>query len=182
MKRLLILALLLCSTSVWATIAQHSGANQVAASATTNSVTYSPTTGNTVIVFLNTTSTINTVSCKDNNNNTLTAGSTGAGGTDDIFPFYGTAITGATSYSCSWTNSSASTISVEDYSGVVAVNTGLANNTGTATSASASLTVTTEDNNDWNVCGFGDAGNTFTVTVGNSRQNQSTSTPKGVIM
>lgn len=142
--------------------------------ATTNTTitgTYTPTAGNTVIVFLSVISSATNVTCKDNNNHFLTAGPTATNGTTHLFSFYMLGSnSGATSFICNWTTTGICSITVEEYSGVSLINAGLAGNSTTGTSAIASITVTTEDNNDWIVCGLVDAGNTLTASTGNSRQ------------
>ena len=79
-------------------------------------------------------------------------------------------ITEDTSYIASWTTNATASMVCEDYSGVVAVNSALSRNTATGSSATDSITVTTEDANNWVVCGMGEGNQTLTASVGNSRQ------------
>lgn len=133
---------------------------------------YTPTAGNAVIVFLSVNGAVTNVTCVDTNNNPLTAGPTATNGTTIIFSFYILySKTGATSFTCNWTTSRVSSITLEEYSGANGINANLAGNSATGTSATASISVATEDNNDWIVCGLADVGNTLTASVGNSRQS-----------
>ncbi len=152
-------------------IAFISGAINNGAGVQTVSVTYSPTAGNLVIVSLGFTVTPSNVTCLDNFNNPLTAGPsltatiTGA-------CFYYTAAAGVTSFTASWTTASGVNIACAEYSGVLGgVNKNLAGNTASGTSATATITVTTEDSNDYIVGALVSNVNVITMTVGTLREN-----------
>lgn len=177
MKRLIpILALFITAvfaSPAFATIAAHAGAPANGTAVATLTSTFTPTTGNEVVCFLNTAVAVTSAAVKDNNANALTVGPVLVSSTTvHMASFYGVAISGATSYIATWTTNSTSSLVCEDYSGSVAVNAGLTTtpNPASGTSATASAVVTTEDSNDWVICGGGDGGNTLTATVGTSRQ------------
>lgn len=139
---------------------------------TTITLTYTPTVGNPVLVFLQATAGITSVTCKDNNNNFLTAGPTAVNSVQHLFSFYIPAsITGATSFILAWTTSANCGAVLEEYSGNASINAGLPGSSNVGSSATASITVTTDDANDWIVCALADAGNNLTTTVGTQRQN-----------
>jgi hypothetical protein len=156
------------------------------AGVTTCTVTVTPTTGNSVTPFLITSGTISSPSCADNNSNALSAGASESATSVVVYVFYGTAISGATDYKCSWTTSRTAILLFMQYSatgGTLSFNASLSGNAGTASSASASLTVTTQDNNDYNVCAFANgSSNAFTVTVGTSRETGSQGVFRGVLL
>lgn len=153
-------------------IAQVNGTKGNATAVTTITLTYTPTVGNSVLVFLQATAAITSVTCKDNNNNFLTAGPTATNGVQHLLSFYVPAsITGATSFILAWTTSANCGAVLEEYSGSTSINAGLPANSNFGSSGTATITVTTEDANDWIVCGLADAGNNLTTTVGNQRQN-----------
>ena len=173
MRKLLILALCLISATSFATIAQNLGGKINVAGVATATVTFTPGTGNQVVCYLNSSVAITLVSIVDNNSNALTgmvANPVVSSTSVHLYGFYGTAITGATSYIASWTTNATASMVCEDYSGVVAVNSALSGNTATGSSATDSITVTTEDANNWVVCGMGEGIQTLTASVGNSRQ------------
>lgn len=149
-------------------IAQVGGSAVGIATNTTGSITYSPTPGNIVCLFLSGSVAISNVSVVDSNGNSLAAG-TVAGGL--VFPFYYTATTGVTSFTASWTTTATVNIVLEEYSGAIGgVNASLAGNTATGVGTTATITVTTQDNNDWVVAGLAAINQVITITVGNQRQ------------
>lgn len=182
------LALLIGLTlSTSAVIAPNTGCTSRVSTGTTITCTFSPTAGNRTMVFFDSGAAITgaTVTCADNNSNALTAGPTQVTGASvNAKEFDAIAITGATSYTCSWTGgtSTAASMTAEDYSGSLGINRALSGNTATGTSGTASVSVTTEDANNWVICGIAGIANTFTVTVGNQRQNQSTTSQKQVLL
>ena len=119
------------------------------------------------MIGLTTSTAVSAITCKDNNNNSLTAVVNEAA--RDIV-FWGFAVSGATSYIVSWTTSAKSSLCIVEYSGVSAIG---ATNTSTATSTTASVAVTTTANNSWVVAQFGNGGvNTYSASVGNLRVQQ----------
>ena len=185
MKRLFTLVILLFCLAplMLAAIAQNSGNKVNCTTNTTCTITYSPTTGNRVVLWIDTNAVVSSLACSDNNSNSLTAGPAIANGTSPVLAgFYGLAITGATSYTCTWTTTAVSAITIEDYSGASSFNASLSGNTASGSSTSATITVTTQDSNDWIVCGISDGINTLTVTVGNSRQATTGGSNKTVLL
>lgn len=136
---------------------------------TTLSVTYSPAAGNTVIVSISTGGAPGAGSCSDSNSASLTQGPSIAN-TDTVVMFYYTAGSGVTSLTANWTTARIANISVVEYSGVGSVNAALAGNTASGTSAAPSITVTTQDNNDWVVASFVTVLQTMTTTTGTQRE------------
>jgi hypothetical protein len=167
-KLLTILALaLLGSASAWASISAVGTGAKGNNTGTGTGVTlaYTPTTGNVVIIYL-ATSSGTSPSCTDGTT-TLTAGPT-------VAPFSSWYLSSATAshtaFACSWTGSVAWNATLQEYSGNTGgINAALTGNTATGFSATASITVTTQDANDWVVCGLSDSANTITATVGTSR-------------
>lgn len=157
-------------------IAFVSGAKNSAASAATNTVTYAPTAGHAVIVFLNVAGAITAITVKDNLGNTLTAGPT-VTNTTQIASFYYFAPSGVTSFVATWTTSRTSSLVAAEYSGAAFINASLSGNTATGSSTAPTITVTTNDSNNFVVAGLGDAALTFTATTGTSRE-QVTTTPR----
>lgn len=120
MKKLILLLVL--SAPTWAQIAFVGAPTPVSASsAATTSVTYTATLDNTAILFLGTSVSVTATSCSDNNSNPLIAGPT-VGLAPFLQVFYYMVPSGATSFTCSWTNNAKSTIAVAEYSGVNMVN------------------------------------------------------------
>lgn len=185
MRRVLILSILLAGMALpsWATIAQHAGcAAKSSGSVTALTCTFTPTTGNSVVLFFDSAVAVSALGCADNNSNALAAGPTKTNTGINYASFTGTAIAGANAYTCTWTTSTGASITGEDYSGVLSLNTALSGNTASGSSGTASITVTTEDANDWIVFGLVDGANTLTTTVGSERQNQSTTGQKQVLV
>jgi len=151
-----------------------SAANGV--TSTSNTVTYTPVAGNTIVAYLGiTTSASAFSSLADNNSNALSVGPTVTNGTRLIKSYYGTAITGATSYTISWTGSVAAWLNILEYSGVSSVNTSLTGNTNTGNSTAPTITCTTLVNNSWLAVGFTDTtSTTWTATTGNLRIKNTT--------
>jgi hypothetical protein len=161
-------------TSTTASLITAVGGNTNTAAAGTNTVTvtYSPTAGNTVVVSLKLHGAVTGLTVKDSHGTSLTAGPT----VGNFYTFYQlSAASGTTGFVAAWTTNQASSMAVEEYSGVNAVNAALSGNTANATSATASITVTPNELGDVVVGTFGaqdpPASNTFTSTVGSQRQN-----------
>lgn len=153
--------------------------------ATTLTITDTPTTGNIVIVALTVGSQqmpgagASGVTCQDNNGNLLAAGPSIVWlNSMGWYYFYGTAIVGATSYTCNWTTAVWATMIFGEYAGAYAVNPHLPGNTTTGTaeqSVTISINVNTTGPNNWIVCLLGDSIDILTADVGNQRQNVGTS-------
>jgi len=151
----------------------------ISGTATSQAITYSPTAGNTICFFLSTTgSGVSSITVKDQNSNALTAGPTAnkTNGTTItyIYSFYGIAVTGATSYTASWTTGTSPSTVLEEYSGVGSVNASLSGNTAIGTTSPATITVTTDTNNAWVAAGISAPAGSITLTSGNSRQSETT--------
>jgi hypothetical protein len=117
------------------------GAQHNCGSATTCSVTYAPTSGNTVVGCLTTGNTISAVTFKDSGTNALTVGSTVSATNPENYSYSYVAGAGVTGYTAAWTTSRASTVIVAEYTtplgGVSSTPTaGTANGTGTTGSVS----------------------------------------------
>lgn len=151
-------------------IAFVNGAINNGAGVTTVSVTYAPTAGNTVVVTLGFTVAVTNLTCTDSSFNPLAAGPSRTNGITSAC-FYYTAASGVTGFTASWTTASGVNIAVAEYSGVQSVNAALAGNAASATSATATITVTTEDNNDFIVASIVSNANVVTITVGTLREN-----------
>lgn len=158
-------------------IAQVNGAsNQSAVGVTTLSVTYSPTLGNTAVVFFMAGGAVTSLVVKDNLNNTLTAGPMSG----NLAGFYQFPVpSGVTSYIATWLTSQQCSLAVEEYSGVGAVQSTFVIASGNSTTDTITVPIVAVNN--WIVCGLGSA-NTLTATVGNSRQSTTTSTGRVNLM
>ncbi len=159
--------------------------------ATTLTVAYSPTQGNCAVLFFITGGTNTGITAQDNLLNNLTVGPTitlpsqGTGsGIPTFASFYQFPVpAGVTSYTVSWSPSRQASLVVEEYSNVAAVNASLTGNTNSGTSTTASITAATLINNAWLVCGLSnDNSQSFTGTVGNSRQSTTTPTGRTILM
>lgn len=142
----------------------------------TGSVSYSPTSGNAVIVFLTVSNASGTgFACKDSNNTALTLVSATplTYSSKYLVAFYYFAGSGVTSFSANWSSANGSgNIVVVEYSGVSAFNASLSGNTATGTSSAPTITVTTEDANDYVVALIGDSTSSITsASTGTWRLN-----------
>jgi hypothetical protein len=142
-----------------------------AVGATALTVSYNPTAGNVIAAFVGTNGTVTALTVKDSGAHALTAGTLVANGTNQyVFPFFYTASSGVTSFVASWATSRNCSFALEEYSGVTGgVNGGLAGNTATGSSSAPTITVTTQDNNDYVVAGMANT-NAITTTTGTMRQ------------
>lgn len=176
MRKLILASFLLLASKGWASVGFVTVASSgVVAALTSATVTLSPTPGDTIVAVLGTAVTASAVSVADNNGNPLTAGPTNT----NQFTFYGTAVTGATSYTASWTGTSTVWFDVAEYSGVGSVNASLTGNTTSGTSTSASMSCTTLIDNSWLIVLFKDSTTTsWTATSGNKRIGN-TAAPSG---
>jgi len=147
----------------------NGGNNGSASTVSTISVTYSPTQGNTVVVLLSINAGATGITVVDSNSAGLTLGPSQVAGTVEQAYYY-TAGSGVTSFTASWTTAAQCNMVVLEYSGVGSVNAGLTGNVTTGSSATASGTVTTQDNNDW-ITGAIVSVNPVTVTAGNLRKS-----------
>ena len=144
------------------------------AAATSATLTYAPTLGNIVCAFFAPNSAVSALTVKDSGGVVLTSGPTATFGAavDNASAWFYTASAGVTKFIASWTTSRASVFGVEEYSGVTGgVNGALAGSAATGTSAAPSITVTTQDNNDFVVAGLFSGANAITVTTGTQRQS-----------
>lgn len=142
-------------------------------------VTYSPTVGNTVVVFVGVSGNPGSMVVTDSKSATLSAGASINNGTGQyLYCFYYTATSGVTSFTASWTEGLYWAFTVVEYSGVTSINAGLSGNTNTGNSALPSITNTTQDANDWLVVGLANvslASNDITITTGNQRNSDAAS-------
>lgn len=149
----------------------------------TATLAYAPVAGNIVVVFVNLLGTVGALVVKDNLGNSLTAGPT-ITNTTVLASFFYTAPSGVTGFTATWTTSRTSALVALEYSvtsGTMSVNASLAGNTASGTGLAQSITVTTQDPNDWIVVGIGDSALTFTAVTGTMRQTVSTA-PKMLAM
>jgi hypothetical protein len=144
------------------------GNNGSSTAVTTISVTYSPVVGNTLCVFLALGSSSAGLSIVDNLANSLTTGPT----LSALYGVYYTVPSGVTTLTASWTTAKQCGMVLMEYSGVSSVNASLTGNTATATSTTPSISVTTQDANDFVVAGF-HTGTAMTTTSGNQRKSES---------
>lgn len=134
--------------------------------------TYSPTSGNTVVLFLMTNGTTPSLTVQDSAANNLVAGPVIVQGAFRIQVFYVlSSPSGITSYTATWTTNTRSvSITLAEYSGNTGgINTNLTGNTNGNVGTTASLTVQIDEANDFVVGALG-SGATLTGTVGNVRQ------------
>ena len=152
-------------------IAAVGGANNNSAGAnvSTLSVTYSPTAGNTVVLFFITNNTVTGLVVKDSAGNTLKE-STAQGFSGNFTCWYqNNSPAGITGYTATWTNGVNAGIAVEEYSGAAGGVNATNNATAAATSATASVADTIMQANNFIVAGMA-SGQTLTATVGTQRQ------------
>ena len=179
MRKLLPILLLLVTTS-WATISPIGG-GKVNALSSPATITYSPTSGNTVVLFVATTGT-STPYCYDNNLNMLTVGPGQYNfNSPSLLSYIEVAGNSVTSFTCVFAAVDTVSVTLYEYSGSLGFNLipnltacsgTIANNACTGSGTSASMTVTTDDANDYIVCGFSDTSNAFSVVTGTSRENE----------
>lgn len=146
--------------------------NETASTVSTLTVTYSPTKGNTVVVGVSLVKTgLTSIVCKDNFGNSLGLGAvkvTGGNPTSVLF-YYIVPQTGVTGFTATWNTTSAVSMAAVEYSGVVSIK-GLPGNTATGAATAPTITVNTEDNNDW-VVGVIVGNAALTLSTGNSRES-----------
>jgi hypothetical protein len=117
----------------------------------------------------------------------MTAGpQTAAFNSKILYSFYLSAPSLTAGFSCTWTGSSGFGLVAGNWTGNAGgLNAGLtASSSGntcsgatcTGNNGTATLTVTTEDANDWIVCGFADGGNTISLNTGAAQREQITTT------
>lgn len=148
----------------------------IASGSTTTSllINYIPVAGNYVFVFLSVATAVTNVLCQGNNGslNIMIPGPVVTNGINTMYSWYlpvlgGYPTTPVVSFLCSWTSTSQATMSVEEFTGVVAVDSGFINS---GTSSAPSLSITLEEDNDYLICAFGDGSNTLSVSVGTELQ------------
>jgi hypothetical protein len=155
------------------------GGSAVASGTTSHAITYSPTAGNTVVAaIMFAQATYSGLTCVDNNNHALTAVTT-SGGLLNLF--IGTAITGATRYTFSWTTSETVALVLGEYSGVVGTGT---NGTNSGSTSPAQVSVVSTKANSFMVAALGVKGisNTFTAVTGNLRESDDNSSVSAALM
>lgn len=141
-------------------------ANQANTNVTTLTVTYSPTAGNTVLLFFNANGAFTALTVQDNHGNTLTAGPT----VNNVASFYQTNVPAATtSYTATWTTGRQCSLAVEEYSGAPAVNP--VGNTASGTSTTGTVTLAITASNNFIVCGAGSP-QTMAVSAGTTLRQQ----------
>lgn len=177
------LLLLLACGSAWAKVAYVNSASASNGSVATNSITitYTPTAGHYIVIGVTlgpSATTPKDIACADNNSNSVpiiaAAHVTAASGNGFIAA--AEAISGATSYRCTWAGKQNGNILIVEYSGVAGVG---ANNVGTGETVNhrpyaASLFLTSTQLDSWAVTLFGDGAgiDTYNRDVGNLRVQQ----------
>jgi hypothetical protein len=158
-------------------IAAVGGANNVSASnVTTLTVSRTVTAGNIVVLFIVFSGAVSSLVVKDNNNVALTAASS----QPNLFCYYYTAGSGVTSFTATWTTAVQVSMAVEEYSGAAGVDNNFTfHNSGSSTTPTQAIQLIAA--NDWAVCGLA-ASNTITGTVGNQRQQTTTSSARLTLM
>lgn len=138
-------------------------------------LTYTPTAGNQIVVGIDFDlgfSDPGTVTCTDNNSNSLTLNTSLAnpsGNNTKMWQFYGVAISGATSYKFSWTGGNALFQGVlGEWSGVTGI--GTKGTTAMGTGATQSITVSEVGGNSWIVVVFDDQNAGGTISTGTLRE------------
>lgn len=151
--------------------------NGTATVGTTFTLTYTPKPGNMVAVFVHN-GVVSALDVKDNNGNALTAGPTVVGAAAiRTSCFYGSALSGATSYIATWTGGSVVGISIDEFNNVGSVNASLAGNTSTSTSSTITVSQTLQANSIM-LSGMNSRNATPTVTVGTQLQRFTGSSPE----
>jgi hypothetical protein len=162
----------------------NGGANTGGGTNGTVTVTYSPTAGNIVWAFvISVTITVSPTSVKDNNSNALSFLDSSVFASPNVYAYYGTAISGATSYTVSWTGTGAITLLIVEYSvtgGTMAVSaTNHTHNHSPGTLSNPTIALTSDDNKDVIVGCFGASLSGYTFSSGAMRQYISSGTGRG---
>lgn len=179
MKKLLTLILLFAyAAPSFAAIAAVGGATVQCVSASTCPVTYTATNGNIVVACLSTSNTVTAVTAKDNNNVSMTNGSQFLSAAPNTAVAYYTATGSPTSFSFSWTTARASSVIVEEYSGVTSVTGSPSGGTNSGSSTAVDLQPVANEINDFAVsCHSRNASTQLTANVGNRRQEIHAASP-----
>jgi len=152
------------------------GNNSSAVGVITLTVTYSPTAGNTVLLWFNVGGAVTGLTVQDNHGNLLTAGPT----LGNLASFYQTNVPAVTtSYTANWTTAQQCSLVLEEYSGAPNVNAVGATNSGSSATATISLAITAANN--FIVAGMGSA-NTLTASVGTQRQQTTAGTGRATLL
>lgn len=169
-------------------IVQVSGAsNQATTSVTTLSISYIPTAGNCVIFgWQGNTSGVSSLQVKDNLGNILTTGPTAVdNAVGNTSMFYQLSVpSGVTGYTATWTTGQQVSIAVEEYSGVLTINTAFnsnatAGNSGTASTVSLGLQCI----GNWIIGVLGTVNSiSLTGSVGNTRQFTTTGASRIILI
>jgi hypothetical protein len=160
------------SISYAAAIAFVNSTSTTAGATTTITATYSPTAGNTVVLGLSTSnSATRSATIADNNGNAAVLQANVCDSTWCSFIFTATAVSGATSYKAMLTGGSAgdSVLSVAEYSGVSAIGK---NATGTGASANATISITTQNANNFVIANFAGDGTVYNAGTGILRETK----------
>jgi len=155
-------------------------------SGTVGNITYAPTSGHIVTIFVTNSGTTSALTVKDSSGVALTAGPTvtvAGGALIPLSSFYYTAGAGVTGYTATWVTSRSWDMACGEYSGANGgVNAGLAGNTATASTTTLTISPTTQENNDWIVAGFAAGVVTgYTQTNGNLRADTTITTAKVIL-
>jgi hypothetical protein len=159
------------------------GATPVGSSTTVTSasVTYTPTPGNEIVLFLGTNGSVTSLSCHDSESNSLTAGPTTNSNLSYVYEFYySVPATAPTSFTCSWATRQHSDITVVEYSGVLSVNGSPTGDTAAGDNTNPSISPTSTVANDFMVAGFYSANNvSWAAQTGHLRVSNSAAAANG---
>jgi len=173
-------------------IAFVGGANSggTAAGVTTDSVTYTPTTGHIVVVGVITAiaanGTFSNMVVKDSNNVPLLVGpsfqNTAVGTTTDTASlfYYTVPASAPTSFTATWVTTANASVMVAEYSGVTSV-LNSSGNVNSGVSSPSTITVTTSAANDFVVALLSSLNALATISSGNTRESIGTGTCRGIL-
>jgi hypothetical protein len=155
-------------------VSAASAATSTSSGTSTSALSFSPSNGNEVFCGLVTGGSASAPGVKDNNNVSLSAGTTSGGAKNTAFYYQATG--SPTSFTPSWTGTTNAIFDCVQYSGVNSVNATPANNTATATSTALSVSPTSTVTNDFMVavCGLTTAKVWTTPKTGNERATGAT--------
>ena len=145
----------------------NGGTNATSIAGTSLTLTYSPTSGNEIVCGIYTSANITGLGCADNNGNGLTPSPYNPQNRASLF--FGTAVSGATSYTFSWTGNSGAVCALVEYANVVGIGSGGGTASGSSNLPTISNT-TTAVNSVIVAFVLETVGTTFSQNTGNLRQ------------
>lgn len=179
MRRFLLL-LFLSPCLLWAAPTFVNGAAVQCTSATTCSISYSPTSGNTVAICLAVNGSVTGTTVVDNAGSpvTLTAGSAQLAATAGTGIFYYIPGSSITQFTATWTTARTSTLLAVEYSGVSSVSGTPSAGTASGNSTAISVSPVANESGDFALaCGARSSGTTQTANVGTIREEIHAASP-----